>query len=143
MKLKKIEPNLWVILVGYLILMAGIYLRTDLPGFLGVFGIVTMALGALSWIGNLLEVSGSDEGEHTYNPETKRGWIQMKFRKINPHFWIVLVGYLIVMAGVYLKKDLPGFLGALGLFTLLLGVGSSMRNISGFSGSSSDGDTHK
>ena len=145
MKLKKIKPYLWIVLVGYLMLMVGVYLEEDLPFFLWLGGIFTMGLGVLSWMGNVLgfPIPGTDGDARTYTPQTRRGWIQMKLKKINPYLWIVLVGYLMLMVGVYLEEDLPFFLWLGGIFTMGLGILSWMGNISGFSGSSSDGDTHK
>ena len=117
MKCKKIKPHLWIISVGYLMLMAGVYLRTTWPEFLMWGGLFTVILGTIGWMGNPqgFSVSGSDEDRHEYN-------LQMKFKKINPHFWIILVGYLMFMAGVYLQSDWSEFLLQAGVYTILLGV---------------------
>ncbi len=124
MKLKKIKPYLWIVLVGYLMLMVGVYLKDDLPFFLGLGGIFTMGLGVLSWMGNVLEfpIPGPDGDARTYTPQMRRGWIQMKLKKINPYFWIVLVGYLMLMAYFYLVSDLPEFFVQAGGCMIGLGI---------------------
>ena len=70
MKLKKIKPYLWMVLVGYLMLMVGVYLKDDLPFFLGLGGIFTMGLGVLSWMGNVLGIPDSDSDRHEQEKPT-------------------------------------------------------------------------
>ena len=115
MKFQKNNPYFWLVLVSYLMLMTGIYLGSDQYTFLVAVGILTIVLGAAGWMGKALKVSGSNEDDHEYNPK-------MKFKKINPYLWLVLIGYLMLMAGVYLGSDLSGFLQLGGFYTMVLGV---------------------
>ena len=137
MKCKKIKPHLWIISVGYLMLIAGVYLRTTWPEFLMWGGLFTVILGTIGWMGNSqgFSVSGSDEDRHEYN-------LQMKFKKINPYLWIVSVGYFALMAGISLGSDWYVFLQLCGIFTMVQGAIGRLGNAPGAFGSDEDGNEY-
>ncbi len=64
MQFKKINPFLWAALAGYLLFMASVYLKHDLPFFLGMLGVSMMVIGGIGWVGIGAGIFGSDENDH-------------------------------------------------------------------------------